>query len=106
METTTLKPVTKKSKVELTYRQWMRIVNYYAVSVCGITVSHISDWCWKDEFCENMTTLENHINNARESFETFLIDVEPWHYNQVVMEFPKLTESLLKNKEMLSQIVA
>ena len=106
METTTLNPVTKKSKVELTYRQWMRIVNYYAVSVCGITVSHISDWCWKDEFCENMTTLENHINNARESFETFLIDVEPWHYNQVVMEFPKLTESLLKNKEMLSQIVA
>ena len=106
METTTLNPVTMKSKVELTYRQWMRIVNYYAVSVCGITVSHISDWCWKDEFCENMTTLENHINNARESFETFLIDVEPWHYNQVVMEFPKLTESLLKNKEMLSQIVA
>ena len=106
MENTTIKPVSKKTKVELTYRQWMRIINYFALSVCGITVSHISDWSWRDEFNEELTTLENHINNARETFETFLADVEPWHYNQVVMEFPKLTEELLKNKDLLGKVVA
>jgi hypothetical protein len=108
MENTTEKPkaITKKTKVELSFRQWMRIINYYAMSVCGITVSHISDWCWRDEFCEDMTTLENHINNARESFETFLSDVEPGHYNQMVDEFPKLTEELLKNNDLLGKVVA
>ena len=108
MENTTAKPkaITKKFKVELTYRQWMRIVNYYSNSVCGITVSHISDWNWRDEFCEELTTLENHINSACGAFETFLMDVEPWHYNEVIMEFPKLTEDLLKNKDLLGKVVA
>ena len=108
MENTTAKPkaITKKFKVELTYRQWMRIVNYYSNSVCGITVSFISDWNWRDEFYEENTTLENHINSACGAFETFLMDVEPSHYNEVVMEFPKLTETLMKSKDLLSQIVA
>lgn len=108
MENTTEKPkaVTKKTKVELSFRQWMRIINYFALSVCGITVSHISDYCWRDEFCEDMTTLENHINNARETFEMFLVDVEPSHYKQVCEEFPKLTENLLKDKALLSKVVA
>jgi hypothetical protein len=106
MENTTAKPVTKKTKVELTYRQWMRIINYYAVSLCGITVSHISDWCWRDEFYEDLTTLENHINSARESFEMFLRDVEPSHYNEIYSEIPKLTENLLKNKDLLGKVVA
>ena len=59
-----------------------------------------------DEFCEDLTTLENHINGAQEAFETFLMDVEPSHYNEVAMEFPKLTESLLKSQDLLTQIVA
>ena len=108
MENTTAKPkaITKKTKVELSYRQWMRIVNYYSNSVCGITVSFISDWNWRDEFYEENTTLENHINSACGAFETFLMDVEPSHYNEVIMEFPKLTETLMASKELLGQIVA
>ena len=106
MENTTTKTVTKKSKVELSYRQWMRIINYYAVSVCGITVSHISDWNWRDEFCEDLNTLENHINGAEETFSCFLSEVEPSHYREVASEIQKLTESLLKSKDLLSKIVA
>ena len=106
MENTTIKPVTKRTKVELSYRQWMRIVNYFALSVCGITVPHIADYCWRDEFCENLTTLENHVNDACEAFEMFLLDNEASHYNAVVMEFPKLKENLLKNKELLGKVVA
>jgi hypothetical protein len=41
-----------------------------------------------------------------ETFETFLADVEPGHYNQMVNEFPKLTEDLLKNKDLLGKVVA
>ena len=108
MENTLVKPkaVTKKTKVTLTYRQFMRIVNYYAVSLCGITVSHISDWNWSDEFCEDDTTLENHINYAEEAFSTFLLDVEPTHYNEVASEIEKLSEKLLMSKDLRSKIVA
>ena len=108
MENTIVKPktVTKRTIVTLTFRQHMRIVNYYSNSLCGITVSHISDWCWRDEFYEENTTLENHIKNACEAFEMFLQDVEPSHYNEVAMEIPKLTETLLKSKELLGKIVA
>ena len=102
MENTTEKPkaITKKTKVELSYRQWMRIVNYYSNSVCGITVSFISDWNWRDEFYEENTTLENHINSACGAFETFLMDVEPSHYKTNMIIMIDLLNSLVIMKKI------
>jgi len=96
------------TQITITYRQWMRLVNYIAYTICGIGVSHIADHSWRDEFdcVEPTATVEIHVESARDAFEMFLMDNEPSHYRDMVAEFGKVADALIADKAYLEKALA